>query len=119
MPGHAVIPSPEILEPEASRFDVILGRVCMKNVISIAFVAVLLSGCASTTGIVEVEDNHYMLSTQDYMAYSGSEVKVAMFKEARAYCNAKGKKMVVIGQQSQDMAYYTSFASAEIRFKCE
>ncbi len=52
------------------------------------------------------------------MAYTGGQVKVEMFKEAREFCGAKGKKMKLLGQQSQDYAVGSS-AGAEIQFACE
>lgn len=87
----------------------------MKN--SIALLAIVLAGCVST-GVKELNDNHYMISKQDWMAYTGGEVKVELFKEAREFCVAKGKKMVVLGQQSQDYAIGAS-AGAELQFTCE
>ena len=87
----------------------------MKRVV--AAIAVVLAGCVST-GVIEVEDNLYMLSKQDWLAYTGGQVKVEMFKEAREFCRAKGKKMKVVDQTAQDYAIGSS-AGAEIQFSCE
>jgi hypothetical protein len=84
---------------------------------SVLIFALLLAGCV-TTGIQEVDDNHYLYAKQDWMAYSGGGIKVEMFKEAREFCQAKGKKMKIIGQGAQDYAIGQS-ASAEIQFSCE
>lgn len=80
-------------------------------------VAITLTGCVST-GVKELDDNHYMISKQDWMAYTGGQVKVEIFKEARDFCMSKGKKMKLMGQQSQDYALGSS-AGAEIQFTCE
>ena len=89
----------------------------MKSVALLLLLA--LAGCATTnTGIVEIDDNTYMYSKQDWMAYSGGAVKVEMFKEARDFCKAKGKKFVLLNQQSQDAALYVASAGAELQFQC-
>jgi hypothetical protein len=87
----------------------------MKHVV--VLLAVILAGCVST-GVKELDDNHFMISKQDWMAYTGGQVKVEIFKEARDFCAAKGKKMKLIGQQSQDYAIGAS-AGAELQFSCE
>lgn len=87
----------------------------MKKIVAV--LAIAMAGCVST-GVIEVEDNHYMLSKQDWMAHTGGQVKIEMFKEAREFCAAKAKKMKILGQQSQDYAIGSS-AGAEIQFACE
>lgn len=90
----------------------------MRNIVS-TLAVLALAGCAApNTGITEINDNHYMYAKQDWMAWSGATVKAEMFKEAVAFCKAKGKKMEIIGQTSQDAAAYTSSAAAEIQFTC-
>lgn len=84
----------------------------------LAVLVLALSACVTNTGIVKIDDDTYMYAKQDWMAYSGSAVKVEMFKEANAFYKNMGKKMRIVGQQSQDYAYYTSSAAAEIQFQC-
>ena len=87
----------------------------MKKVAAVLVIA--LSGCVST-GIQQIDDDGtYMYSKQDWMAYSGGGVKLEMLKEARAFCQKQGKKMVLSEQVTQDYAIGQS-ASAEIQFKC-
>lgn len=76
-------------------------------------------GCAATkTGVVSIGENTYMISNQDWMAYSGGVVKAELYKEAGAFCTSKGKKLVPGPSTSRDYSYGSS-ASAEIQFKCE
>lgn len=76
-------------------------------------------GCAATkTGVVSIGENTYMISNQDWMAYSGGVVKAELYREAAAFCTSKGKK-VVPGQSTSRDASYGASASAEIQFRCE
>jgi len=93
----------------------------MKKTLTITLAALsVLSGCASTnTGIVEIADNRYMYAKQDWTAHSGGVVKVGMYKEANAFCAAKGKKLVPLESKSQDAVIYQVSAGAEIQFSCQ
>ncbi|SDI51683.1 hypothetical protein [Propionivibrio dicarboxylicus] len=90
----------------------------MRNLVVITSAFVLFGCAAPNTGITEINPNHYMYAKQDWMSWSGATVKVEMFKEAAEFCKAKGKKMEILGQSSQDAAAYTSSAGAEIQFQC-
>lgn len=81
-------------------------------------VLLALSGCAANTGFVQLDENTYMYGKQDVMAWSGSAVKADMYKEAIAFCNAKGKKFVPGSSTANDYGIYQSYAGAEIQFKC-
>ncbi len=90
----------------------------MKNVLLI--LAVTLAGCAApNTGVVSIAENTYMIGKQDWMAYSGSMVKAELYKEAMAFCAAKGKKSVPLNSSATDYVAYRTSAGAEIQFKCE
>lgn len=90
----------------------------MKNALFV--LVVLLAGCAATKiGVVSIGENTYMLAKQDWMAYSGSVVKAELYKEAAAFCAAKGKKSVPLNSSATDYAAYRTTAGAEIQFKCE
>jgi len=85
---------------------------------TIAALAVILSACGTmNTGIVEIDDNTYMYSKQDWMSHTAGAIKVEMFKEARKFCADKGKKFALVNQQSNDYSIGAS-AGAEIQFQC-
>jgi hypothetical protein len=83
-----------------------------------ALAAVILSGCAANTGFVQLTEDTYMYGKQDMWAYSGSAVKADMYKEAIAFCVAKGKKFSPGASSATDAAVYQSHAGAEIQFRC-
>lgn len=85
-----------------------------------AVVLSTLAGCAATsTGIVQIADDTYMSSKQDWWAYSGGVVKAELYKEANAFCLSKGKKIVPLNSTADDYNPYQSSAAAEIQFSCK
>lgn len=89
----------------------------MKHLLA-AFSLVLVAGCATSTGVVEVGDGSYMLGSQTSGTWSGSSVKADLFKEASAFCAKSGKKLKLVGEKTQDASLY-SYASSEVRFTCQ
>jgi hypothetical protein len=84
------------------------------------FLAALVAGCASKTGIVQIGDGIYMSSMQDYsLNYSGGKVKAQLYTEAMEFCAKQGKKSVPVGDSARDAALYANYASAEVKFRCE
>lgn len=83
--------------------------------LSVVFVSV---GCATTTtGIVKISEDTYMLGKQNKMVHSASEVKVEIYKEANAFCEKDGKKFTQISSTGNDSGI--NWSSAEVQFKCE
>lgn len=91
----------------------------MKNIFIVTGITVAaLTGCGSTTGIVKISDDSYMLAKQDATVWSGAGVKVELYKEANQFCDKAGKKFVQISNTSVDAVSKQSMAGAEIQFKC-
>jgi hypothetical protein len=84
-----------------------------------AIAAATLSGCATTTGIVKISEDTYMLAKQDPTTLSGAGIKVELYKEANEFCAKSGKKFVQVSNASVDAVSAQSSASAEIQFKCQ
>ena len=84
--------------------------------LSVVFVSV---GCATTTGIVKISEDTYMLAKQPLLAHTAGEVKVEIYKEANAFCEKNGKKFIQLSHTGSDYHPYNSYASAEVQFKCE
>jgi hypothetical protein len=84
-----------------------------------AIAAATLSGCATTTGIVKISEDTYMLAKQDPTTWSGAGIKVELYKEANEFCAKSGKKFVQVSNTSVDAVSAQSSASAEIQFKCQ
>jgi uncharacterized lipoprotein YajG len=87
--------------------------------LTLAALVVLLAGCVSTTGVVKISEDTYMLAKQDASVWSGAGVKVELYKEANEYCAKLGKKFVQVSNTSVDAVSARSMAGAEIQFKCQ
>ena len=81
--------------------------------------AATLSGCGTTTGIVKISEDTYMLAKQDATVWSGAGVKVELYKEANEFCAKSGKKFIQVTNSSVDAVSKQSMAGAEIQFKCQ
>ncbi|MGH8703179.1 MAG: hypothetical protein ACREVR_18670, partial [Burkholderiales bacterium] len=66
-----------------------------------------------------IGDGIYMVSKQDYMAWSGGNIKAEIYKEAAAYCAKQGKQSSPVGDGAQDASMYGQYASAEVKFRCK
>ncbi len=80
----------------------------------------ILTACASNTGIVPIGDGIYLSSKQDYsLNYHGGKVKAELYQEAEQFCAAQNKKSAPVSDNSRDATMYSNYASAEIKFRCE
>src|SRR6185312_11513652 len=81
--------------------------------------AILISGCKTSSGVVPLGQNVYMITrtTKGFVGAS-APVKAEALKEANDYCQKHGKVMKVIKTVQKDMKPFRSDAAAEIYFKC-
>lgn len=85
-----------------------------------AIAALLLAGCASTTGIVAIGDGIYMTAKDDYWGTSGSKVKVELYAQAAEFCAKQGKRSVPVADTGHDPQLLgANYASAEVKFRCQ
>ncbi len=83
-------------------------------VLAIAFA---MTGCVSSSGVVQTGPDTYMISHSEKGTKLGPAMKAAALVEANEYCKSRGKIMKVIGSSQKDMVLFTSDAYAEIHFK--
>ena len=89
----------------------------MKNTLMLS--ALLLAACATTSGVIPMGDDTYMIArTEKAFDSSGSKVKAAAINEANQFCASKGKKFLFIKATQNDMVPFRSDAQAELEFKC-
>lgn len=79
----------------------------------------VLVGCATNSGIVDLGGGNYVYEKEDAMAYNGNAVKVQILKEAAAFCGKQGKQMVAQSSAAKPYTPYSSFAGAEVQFSCK
>lgn len=88
----------------------------MKKIIFIG--AIALTGCASTSGVVPIGKDTFMIAREDNgPAASLGAIKAATFKEAAAYCAAQGKTMNLI-KESDTPRSFGQFPQTNIQFSC-
>lgn len=82
------------------------------------FTAMLLAGCASTTGVVPMGKDTYMIAREDNgPAASLGAIKAATFKEATDFCSTKGKSMQVT-KESDTPRSFGQFPQTSVQFTC-
>lgn len=78
--------------------------------------ALLLSGCATSSGVFEVSPGVYSVTSSAFTSMGGSgAAKGNALKRAQATCAEQGKHMELVNQSSD-----ASFASgsADVTFRC-
>jgi len=79
----------------------------------------LLSACTSSSGVVPVGSDVYMISRSEKgFDRTGSGVKLNALKTANEFCAAKGEQMELVSSLGQDMKPFRADAQAVVEFKC-
>lgn len=82
----------------------------------LAFVALLLTGCASSSGVYEVSPGIYSVTSTAITSFGGAgTAKGNAFKRAQATCSAQGKQMELVEQKSDSQL---TQGSADVTFRC-
>lgn len=78
----------------------------------------VLSGCASTTGIVATGKDTFMISREDNSpAASLGTIKAATFKEAGAHCAGQGKNVKAVSETDTPRSF-GQFPQTTLHFTC-
>ena len=92
------------------------SRITLKKFIPVALL--ILSGCASSTGIIPAGKDQYMISREDNgPAASLGAIKAAAFKEAGAFCAGQGKTMQVVRENDVPRSF-GQFPQTTLQFTC-
>lgn len=88
--------------------------------VRIALVLVLLTGCASTPGVVSIGPDTFMVSRQAATGFSGmSGLMEAAMREGNAHCRAKGLIFQVVNTTQSEPPYiFGNFPKASVQFMC-
>jgi hypothetical protein len=83
------------------------------------FLVLLLTACASSSGVVPMGSETFMVSRSEKgFDTTGSRVKADALKEANTYCSGRGKALELVNTSEKDMVPFKSDAQAEVVFKC-
>jgi hypothetical protein len=82
----------------------------------LCLVALLLSGCASSSGVFEVSPGVYSVTSSAITSFGGAgTAKGNAYKRAQATCAQQGKRMELVSQSAD--ANFAS-GSADVTFRC-
>lgn len=88
----------------------------MKQLIYVS--AALLTCCASTTGVVAIGKDMYMIAREDNgPGASLGAIKAATFKEATSFCAAQSKTMQLV-KESDTPRSFGQFPQTNMQFTC-
>lgn len=85
----------------------------------LVFGVVTLSGCVSSSGVVPMGEDTYMISRSDNsspVGITGASVKADVLREANEYCIKQGKKLQPISSRQAERGLAP--ANAEVQFMC-
>lgn len=86
----------------------------------ISALTLLVTGCATNSGVVPIGQNSYMVSRQAATGFSGSgKLKAEAFQEASEYCTKIGKYLQVVNTEEAKPPFILgNFPKAEVQFRC-
>ncbi len=90
----------------------------MKIIIIIG--TLVLTGCASNSGVTKIGQDTFTVSRQAATGFSGSgTLKSEAFQEANQYCEKLGKNLQVINTEEAKPPYiFGNYPKAEVQFMC-
>lgn len=82
--------------------------------------ALILTGCATDSGIVDLGGDQYMLARQASTGFdSTSKLQSEVMRDAANHCRVQGKTMTVESEgRTTGAPILGNFPHAEVRFKC-
>jgi hypothetical protein len=92
----------------------------MKQIFFVLSIILLVSGCASNSGVMPIGKDSFMVSRQAASGFSGmGTLKAEAFQEGNEYCESKGKIFQVISTQDASPPYiFGNFPKSEVQFRC-
>jgi hypothetical protein len=86
--------------------------------LAILFVAVGLTACASSTGVIPAGKDQFMISREDNgPAASLGTIKAKVFQEAGAFCSGRGQTMQIIKENDVPRSF-GQFPQTSLLFTC-
>lgn len=90
----------------------------MLKAVSILFISIILAGCASTTGVVSMGKDTYVIARENNgPAASLGAMKASIVKEAAAFCSGQCKTMQV-AKESDTRRSFGQFPQTTLQFTC-
>ncbi len=92
----------------------------MKKSICIAAISLVVTACASHTGIVQMGKDSYMIAKQQATGFPGlGNMKAEIISEASQYCSGLGNELQIVSTQETQPPYILgNYPRSEIQFMC-
>ena len=93
----------------------------MKKITIFAVIGLLLSSCATDSGVVQTGNDTFIITKQAATGFSGmGDLKAEALKAAYAQCSKTGRTVKVIDSQESKPPYiFGNFPRIELTFSCE
>jgi len=83
------------------------------------FFILILSGCASSSGIIPIGPDTYMISEQGWIStQSTGELKATAYKKAGKYCIKQNKSVMPVSTNTIQGVIGRSYPEVEVQFMC-
>lgn len=81
--------------------------------------ALLLSGCATSSGIIQDGKDSYILIVSGATRFSSSsDLKIHAYKDANLFCKKSDRQIETISERTIQAGVLSNSAEAELKFKC-
>ena len=92
----------------------------MKSLALVGLAMLLISACASDSGVVKTGNDTYMITKQAATGFSGlGNLKSDAMKEAYAQCSKTGKSVQVVDSRETKPPYLLgNYPRVDITFRC-
>jgi hypothetical protein len=83
------------------------------------YFVLLISGCASSPGVIPIGPDTYMVSEQGWIStQSTGELKSKAYQKAGAYCVKQGMKLMPVSTNQVPGVIGRSYPEVELQFMC-
>ena len=88
----------------------------MKQVI---LMAVLLSGCATHSGVIpEGKESYLIMLSGGHGFASATDLKIAAHQQAYAFCAGSNKRPETLSEKNTQAGILADFSEEELKFRC-
>lgn len=83
------------------------------------FLALLMTGCATNSGIIpDGKDSYIVIVSGGHRFTSSGDLKIEAYKEASAYCRKQDKQLETILERSVQAGVLANSSEVELKFRC-
>lgn len=85
----------------------------------IVLIAIVLSGCATTSGVIpEGKDAYLIIMSGGHGLSSSLDLKIAAHQQAGAFCTGLNKRVETVTEKTIQAGTQSDFSEDELKFRC-